>query len=82
MKFYQIVTIKGNDEFTEWEGFDLETALEEKAKALNAFECLTAYDKKNSTLECRVYNLPDNTDISDRDALIDAIVESAGYNNF
>ena len=82
MKYYQIVIIRGNDEFTEWEGANYETACKMKEKALNAYDSLTAYDQKDSTLECRVYDLPDDIDINDEDAVFDAICDCIGYDNF
>lgn len=83
MKYYEIVTIKNGDEYPEYEGLDLETALEAKAEALRYFEeGLTEHDKKNRSIECRVYDLPDDTDFSDKMEVADAICNCVGYNNF
>lgn len=83
MKYYEIVTIRGLDEDTEWKGFDLEEALKQKADALVYFERrFTASEKKKNSVDFRVYDLPDDIDINDEDAVFDAVSDCIGYDNF
>lgn len=88
MKFYEIcdVDVKNNGEYGDelliWEGFNLEEALSKKAEALNDFDRKSNRDKQHSTIECRVYELPNDTDIEDEDELINAICDCGGYNEF
>ena len=82
MKFYEVVTARkdGYDEWTEYEGFDREKALKALEDAKWAFETYsTAKEKKNQYVECRVYELPDDIDINDKDEIINAICECTGY---
>lgn len=83
MKYYEIVDVKKDgEEFTEWKGFDLEEALIEKEDALINWERSSDYNRKRSTIECRVYDLPEDTDINDEDAVFDAVSDCIGYDNF
>lgn len=83
MKYFEIVTITATQEFTEWEGFDFATALREKEKALDYFgRGLTEHDRKDRSIECRVYTIPEDTDLSDKMEIADAICNCAGYDIF
>lgn len=70
MTYYATITATNTDEWTEYEGIDLN-------EALRAYERATAYTAHN--VEVRAYELPDDTDINDRNELIDAICECVGY---
>ena len=70
MKYYTTITSNQNDEWTEYEGIDVNEAL----RAYERVKPYTSYD-----IEIRVYELPDDTNISDRDELVDAICECDGY---
>lgn len=82
MKLFEVTTIRGCDEFQTYLGVDYSEALTAKKQALTAFEALDDYDKRQNEVECRVYEIDDDTNITDYDALIDAIVECVGYNPF
>lgn len=82
MKFYEVVTARkdGYDEWTEYEGFDREKALKALEDAKWAFEKYsTTKEKENQYVECRVYELPDDIDINDKDEITNAICECTGY---
>ena len=69
---YYVVCVSANfDEWTEYEGLDFN-------EALRAYDRATAYTCHD--VEIRAYELPDDTDINDRDELINTICECVGYN--
>lgn len=82
MKLYQVVTTSKADEFEDYLGTDLNEANEAKKRALTAYENLSSHDKAQSEVECRVYDIDDSTDTSDRDELINAMIDCCGYNIF
>lgn len=75
MKVYQVTSIANNsyaDEYDEYLGFDFEKFIE------------VAQDAKSSVqdgykLECRIYDIPDDTDIEDENELTDAMCDCQGY---
>lgn len=80
MKFYESVSIelRGNepgDEFTTYSGTDERKAFED---AYAAWTRLSNFDKKHSTEEVRAYELPDDVNINDEDALANAL-GNCGY---
>lgn len=82
MKVYQVVTIKGCDEYLSFIGTDYSRAVEFKEKEMTAFKNLSDFDKKQTEIECRVYSIDDNVDINDIDELTNALVECTGYDMF
>lgn len=88
MKLYEVTTInlrannEFGDEFQTYLGIDADKAETAKAEALAAYDSLTAYDKAHCTVEARVYNIADNTDVTDNDAIIEAICDCGGYDLF
>lgn len=83
MLYYEIVTIKNGDEFTEFEGIDRDAAIEAKEKTLHNFnKYLTDAEKTRQSVECRVYNIPDETDISDPFEISNALNMCCGYDLF
>ena len=88
MKLYEVTTInlrtngEFGDEFQTYLGFDFEEAKTAKELALAGFNALTAYDRAHSTVEARVYNIADDTDVTDPDAIIEAVCECGGYDLF
>lgn len=82
MKMYQVVTIVRNDEFEDYRGNSYEEALKAKHKALFDYEHSSPNDKKYQSVECRVYDIPDDTDIFDNDSVINAMVDCIGYDLF
>jgi len=70
MTYYATITSTNLDEWTEYEGIDLN-------EALHAYDRAKAYTYYN--VEVRAYELPDDTNINDRDELIDAISECLSY---
>ena len=87
MRLYQIVTmdIRSNgergDEYQAYLGFDLKEALAHHEQALINYENASEYDKERSVVEARVYNIPDDTDTTDEDAVIDAMCDCIGYDD-
>ena len=71
LKYYAVITNTDNDEWTEYEGVNLKEA----KQAYNRAKLQTAYN-----IEIREYELPDDTDINDRDELVNAICDAIGYN--
>lgn len=82
MKLYQVVAIKGCDEFLSYCGTEYSRALEFKKQEMNAYEKLTDFDKKQTEIECRVYSIDDDVDINDIDELTNALIECTGYDLF
>lgn len=70
MTYYATISSTNLDEQTEYEGIDIK-------KAIQAYERAINYTQRN--VEIRVYTLPDDTDINDRDELINAICDAMGY---
>ena len=81
MKLYEVVTAtKTGDEWTEYEGFDRAKALEALEEAKWNFEKYsTAKEKENEYVECKVYDIPDDIDINDKNEIINAICDCTGY---
>ena len=88
MKIYEIITVKWytestGEEYLEWRGFDHEEALKQKRKAESMHDSyLTESEKKHSCVEARIYDIPDDTDVSDEDALTSAMIDCCGYDTF
>lgn len=51
-------------------------------EALSNWERLDYRDKKESAIEGRIYEIPDDTDINDGDEIINAICDACGYDTF
>ena len=87
MKLYEVTTIsirnngEYGDEYQTFLGFDFEKALAAKKEALDSFDRLSSYDKKSTTVECRVYEI-DEIDTTDEDEIINAMCECGGYDLF
>lgn len=43
---------------------------------------LTETEKKRSYVEARIYDIPDDTDVSDEDELNNALIDCCGYDTF
>lgn len=83
MKFYETVNINlrnNGDELQLYAGTDLEAAQEAKHRADVSWANATKRDQESTVIELRVYEIPDDTDINDQDAVVDALVECSGYN--
>lgn len=81
MKLYQVVSIKKTDEFEYYLGTDFHEVQEAMVKSLKDYESLSLHDKAQTELECRVYDIDDSTDTSDRDELVNAMIDCCGYHN-
>ncbi len=88
MKYYQVGSTKyaklhteDGDEFLSYEGISLEEAKKALEDEKYAFEKLHNYDKKRTVVWGRVYDIPDDTDITDENELINALCECIGYDD-
>lgn len=88
MKYYKVgstscinINTEEGDEFTSYEG----TSFEDAKKALDAekqaFKNLHPHDKKRTIIWGRIYDIPDDTDLNDEDALINALCDCVGYDD-
>lgn len=88
MKIYEVTTVnlmtngELGDEYQSYLGFDFDSALTAKSKALDDYDRLSDYDKKRCIVECRVYNVPDDVNVNDEDDITEAICECIGYDEF
>ena len=88
MKLYEVTTIKirangeFGDEFQDFLGFDFEEAKLAKEEALKSFSRLPNRYQKSTVVEARVYQIEDDVDVTDKDAIIDAMCDCGGYNLF
>lgn len=84
MKYYEAVCIdirlggEDGDEFVGYTGFSKEEAIKD---AKTQWGRLSSYDKKHCRTEAREYDLPEGLDISDSEAVTDAICEVSGYDS-
>lgn len=76
MKIYLTESIKNYDSFTDYLGTDKESAI--KAGRI-AWQSLSTYDKKKTVIEVQEWEISDDIDVSDSDAIYDAIFETLGY---
>jgi hypothetical protein len=85
MKYYQVgstsIINKNNegDEFVSYEGFSLEVAKKALQSEKDSFEKLHEFDKKRTIFWGRIYNLPNGIDKNNEEEILNAIVESIGY---
>lgn len=82
MKLYETTTIQirnggeHGDEFEEYLG----TSEEQAVKAgENAWLAMATYDQKHSKVEVRAYDIADDIDLDDKDAVYEAMCELCGY---
>lgn len=76
MKIYHTESFKNNDAFTDYLGADKDAAIE---AGRVAWQSLSAYDKERTVIEVQEWNLPDDIDVTDGDAIYDAMLEALGY---
>ena len=76
MKIYHTESFKKNDAFTEYLGADRKAAIE---AGNTAWQSLSSYDKKITVIEVQEWNLPDDIDATDSDAVYDAMLEALDY---
>lgn len=85
MKIFEVTTVsirqngEYGDEHQSYLGFDLEEATDAKEQALINYANASSRDQAQSVVEARVYEIADDTDINDRDAIIEAMCECSGY---
>lgn len=85
MKIFEVTTVsirqngEYGDEYQAYLGFDLEEATVAKEQALINYENASSRDQAQSVVEARVYEIADDTDINDIDAIIEAMCECSGY---
>lgn len=85
MKYYEIVEVDTvtTESWGIWEGTDEAEALKQKEKALFDFDYYhTKGEKSHRTLEFRVYEIPDDTDLTDKMEVAEALCECGGYDDF
>lgn len=88
MKYYVVgstscrnIHTEEGDEFTSYEGISLEEARKALADEKYNFEHLHPHDKKRTIVWGRVYDIPDDTDLNDEDAVINALCDCIGYDD-
>lgn len=85
MKLYQLVSIKlkengeYGDEFNQYLGVNLDEAKKAKYQTDLAYDHMTPYDQRHTDIEFRVYEIDDDVDTTNEDALIDALIDCIGY---
>lgn len=91
MKYYEVTDITLNlnskgyergDEECSYMGPDYKKAICACDEALSNWEHLDYRDKKESAIEGRIYEIPDDADINDEDEIINAICDACGYDTF
>lgn len=91
MKYYEVTGITLNlnskgyergDEECSYMGSNYKKAICACDEALSNWERLDYRDKKESAIESRIYEIPDDTNISDEDEIINAICDACGYDTF
>lgn len=91
MKYYEVAEITLNlnskgyetgDEESSYMGPDYKKAICVCDEALSNWERLDYRDKKESAIEGRIYEIPDDTDINDKDEIINAICDACEYDTF
>lgn len=86
MKIYQVVDGMEDvmtEEYVVYFGTDFESAKESKQRLIEHNDAyLTAREKKRAYVEARIYEISDEVDFSDDEAVIDAICECGGYDTF
>lgn len=91
MKYYEVAEITLNlnskgyemgDEESSYMGPDYKKAICVCDEALSNWERLDYRDKKESAIEGRIYEITDDTDINDKDEIINAICDACEYNTF
>ena len=86
MKIYQVVDGM-EDVITEEDvvyfGTDFEAAKEAKQRLIEHNDAyLTEREKNRAYVEARIYEISDDADLSDDEAVTDAICECGGYDTF
>lgn len=86
MKLYEVTTVCEGDmieEFLFYFGTDFEAAKEAKKRLIDMNDGhLTAREKEVQHVEARIWEVSDDLDLSDDDAVTDAICECGGYDTF
>ena len=90
MKLYEVTTVELNHdkndirgEYQYYFGPDFEAAKQAKADLITSNENhLTPREKEVQFVEARIYEISDDVDWSDDEAVIDAICECGGYDTF
>jgi hypothetical protein len=90
MKYYIVGTRKYNtnhtdftDEWTSYSGFDYEEAKKALAEEQSNYECYsTKQEKATHEVFGEVYELPDDIDTTDKDAITDALCECCCCDDF
>lgn len=87
MKYYQIVEVdtQTNEEWEMWHGthcIDAVLTNEKEIAKINFDKYHTSKEKSHRTLEFRVYEIPDDTDLTDKMEIAEALCECGGYDDF
>lgn len=90
MKMYEVTTVELNHtkndiigEYPFYFGPDFEAAKKAKEDLIAQNEGhLTPREKERNYVEARIYEISDEVDLSDDEAVIDAICECGGYDTF
>lgn len=90
MKLYEVTTVEMNHdkndiraEYQFYFGTDFEAAKEAKKRLIDRNDGhLTAREKEVQYVEARIWEVSDDLDLSDDDAVTDAICECGGYDTF
>lgn len=90
MKYYIVGTRKYNakhtdftDEWTAYQGFDYEEAKKALAEEKSNYECYsTKQEKATHEVFGEVYELPDDLDTTDKDAVTDALCDCCCCDDF
>lgn len=85
MKFYITANVEirkdgeYGDEFQLYAGTDLKEAQDTKHRAEVNWSKATKRDQERSKILLMVYEIPDDTDLNDKDAVYNALCECVGY---
>lgn len=82
VRVFEVVSIKGNDEFQSYIGNDFDEAMNAYNDEVLRYSKLSEHDKNLTRIEPRVYAIDDTVDTSDSDELNNALIDCIGYNFF
>lgn len=85
-QIYEVVDVRERgmvEEYRYYLGTDFEASKQTKSDLITSNEShLTPREKKHAYVEARIYEISDDVDLSDDEAVTDAICECGGYDTF